>query len=71
MNRYTSQSQNYRSNSGKQQSKVRPGGGSGDTLLLKRLHHAAKIEKKQNETENKKVMDILVHYGSVVQLLHL
>ncbi|KAH0618796.1 hypothetical protein JD844_018273 [Phrynosoma platyrhinos] len=39
--------------------------------IVFQLHHAAQMEQKQNETENKKVHGDVVKYGCVIQLLHM
>uniref|UniRef100_A0A8C5LP94 Inositol 1,4,5-trisphosphate receptor n=1 Tax=Leptobrachium leishanense TaxID=445787 RepID=A0A8C5LP94_9ANUR len=66
MNRYSAQKQYWKAKQTKQDKER-----ISDVLLLQKLQHAAQLEQKQNETENRKVHGEVVKYGSVIQLLHM
>ncbi|XP_055338282.1 inositol 1,4,5-trisphosphate receptor type 1-like [Paramacrobiotus metropolitanus] len=66
MNRYTAQNQFQKSKQARQQT-----GSSAPSALINKLHHAAEMEKKQNENESRKMTGSPILYGNVVQFLHL
>ncbi|XP_069484567.1 inositol 1,4,5-trisphosphate-gated calcium channel ITPR2 isoform X3 [Ambystoma mexicanum] len=64
MSRYSAQKQFWKAKQTKQ-------GNRTEAALLKKLQHAAELEHKQNESENRKLLGEIVKYSNVIQLLHI
>lgn len=61
MNRYSAQKQYWKAKQAKQ-------GNHTEAALLKKLQHAAELEQKQNESENRKLLGEIVKYSNVIQV---